>query len=173
MRNHECAREAELLDALQATAWPDCSPEDLRAHVRECRSCEELAAIVLPLLDEHRAATLQARVPSSGIVWWRAQQRARLEAARTAARPITVVQRLSAACAAGLLAAAVGYVSPTMREALARMGTMLRGLAEPGSAGLPAIPWAEIIITPLGAAMAIGLTMALVLAPLAIFLTRE
>ena len=169
----ECAREAELLDALQTTAWPDCCPADLRAHVGQCRSCEDLAAIVLPLLDEHRAATLEAGVPSSAIVWWRAQQRARLEALSVAARPITVVQWLSAACAAGLLAAAIGYVSPALRESLARAWSMVSGIMAPGAGALSALPWAEMLVSPVGAAAAIGLTMTLLLAPLAIYLARD
>ena len=172
MRRSECAREAELLDALQTTAWPDCCSADLHAHVGDCRSCAELAAIVLPLLDEQRAATLEARVPSSAIVWWRAQRRARLEAARAAARPITVLQWLSAACAAGLMAAAIGYVSPAVRESLTRTWSMLRGITGPEAVSLTAIPWAEMLVTPVGA-VAIGLTMALLLAPLAIYLSSE
>ncbi len=32
------------------------------------------------------------RIPSSAVMWWRAQMRARQEAAREAARPITVAQ---------------------------------------------------------------------------------
>ena len=49
---------------------------------------------------------MAAALPDPGIVWWRAQLRARREAAVAAGRPITGVQVLAAACA---LAVLVGY----------------------------------------------------------------
>lgn len=168
-----CPREAELLEALQTTAWPESSPANLRAHVAECDSCTDLAAIVVLLLDEHRLATLQAQVPSSAIVWWRAQRRARLEAARTAARPILVIQGLAGACAVGLIAGAASYVSPAVRSSLSKAWSMVAGLTPPDRSALSAIPWTEVLVTPVGAAAAIGLTMAIVLAPVAIYLASR
>lgn len=173
MSPRECPREAELLEALQTTAWPDCCDDGLRAHVAACGSCEALVTVVLPLLDERRAALLEASVPTSAIVWWRAQRRARQEAAEVAARPITVLQWLSAACAAGLMAGAIGYVSPAMRQPLSDAWAMVSGVVASDALALPAVPWIEIVVSPAGAAAAIGVTMALVLAPLAIYLARE
>jgi hypothetical protein len=167
----ECAREPDLLEALQTTAWPDCCSADLRTHVSQCQSCTELAAIVLPLLDEHRSATLEAPVPSSAVVWWRVQRRARLEAARMAVRPITVVQGLSGACAAGLMAGAIGYVSPTVRGALSQAWSMLDGITTPDGMTLSLIAWTDLLVSPIGVAAAVGLTMAVVLAPLVIYLS--
>jgi hypothetical protein len=51
----------------------------------------------------------EARVPSAAHVWWRAQMRARQEAAAAAARPIAVAQGVAAASAAGLAAAAIAF----------------------------------------------------------------
>jgi hypothetical protein len=167
----ECPRESELLEALQTTAWPDSCSADLRTHVSECQSCTELAAIVLPLLDEHRTATLEAPVPSSAVVWWRAQRRARLEAARVAARPITVLQGLSGACAAGLMAGAVGYVSPAVRAVMLQTWSTVKGITSPDAVALPPIPWTDLLVSPIAVAAAVSLTMALVLAPLVIYLS--
>lgn len=173
MRRNECPREADLLDALQTTAWPDACGQDLRTHVRECHFCEELAAIVLPLLDEHRTATREARVPSSAIVWWKSQRRARLEAAMAAARPIAIWQYLCAACAVGLMAGALGYVSPAVRTALASAWSMLSGTAASGISPLAGGAWQEVLVTPVGIAVAAGLTMAVILAPLALYLAND
>lgn len=173
MARIECAREAELLDALQATAWPECCSEELRVHVSACPPCGELAAIVLPLLDEHRTAALEARVPSSAIVWWKAQRRARLEAARAAAQPITILQWLSGACAAGLMAGAIGYVSPAARQVVLAAWSMLSALTMPENLALSAVPWTELVLSPVSMAAAMALTMALVVAPLAIYLARD
>ena len=120
MRKNECPRERELLDALQASRWPG-SDESLQAHVSTCPSCTDLLAVVAPLLDEQRALQQEAAVPSSAIVWWRAQRRFRREAMEKAAQPISFVQGITIACAAGLLATVLGIFVPTFRRSLSWM----------------------------------------------------
>ena len=104
-------------------------PEFECAHDRivdGCPSCAEVAAIAQAFTDERNALMQQAQVPSSAIVWWRAQMRSRREAAEAAAQPITWAQGLVLACAAGILVAAVGFFSPTFMKALEWvMGTSL------------------------------------------------
>ena len=68
----------------------------------ECPVCAELAAIAKIVRDDFEHATRQARVPTAEIVWWRAQMRAREDAARAAARPILFTQALAVAAAIGL-----------------------------------------------------------------------
>lgn len=167
MRRRECPRETDVLDALQTSAWPDCCSEDLRAHIHACQSCAELVQTVLPLLDEYRAALLEAHVPSSGIVWWRAQIRARHDATKAAMRPITVLQGLSLACAVGLLAAAIGFVSPTFRQAAAWVVGTVTAAAD---LELPSIPWPDVqLLSPLGVAAALALLLFVVAMPLAVY----
>jgi hypothetical protein len=55
--------------------------------------------------------------PSSAIVWWRAQMRARQEAARAAERPLAIVHALSIACVAGLLLGLFGLAARWARRA--------------------------------------------------------
>ena len=167
MRRRECLREADVLDALQTSAWPDCCSDDVRAHVHACQLCAELVQIVLPLLDEHRAALLDARVPSSAIVWWRAHTRARQDAAKTAMRPITVLQGLSLACAVGLLAAAIGFVSPAFRQSAAWLAGVVPAAAE---VEFPSIPWSDVqLLSPLGVAAALAVLLFIVATPVAIY----
>jgi hypothetical protein len=118
VRKAACARENELLDALQASRWPEACDPAVREHVEECASCTELLAVVAPLLDDQRGLLQEAVVPSSAIVWWRAQMRSRREAAVQAAQPISFVQGVVLACAAGLLATALGIFVPTFRKSL-------------------------------------------------------
>src|SRR5512132_2637299 len=92
----ECTREVDVLDALAAQRWPHRCDEELRAHVQACEVCADLVAVAGALLEDHDAAYAQARVPSAGIVWWRAQLRAREEDGRAAARPIAFVQGVAA-----------------------------------------------------------------------------
>ena len=111
----DCGRERELLDALASERWPERADEELRAHVAACAVCADVLAVALPLLREQEAASLDAQVPTAAIVWWRAQARARQEAARAAARPITIAQGLAFASVAGLAAAFGGFALPLVR----------------------------------------------------------
>jgi hypothetical protein len=64
----------------------------------------EIEAIVRDAIAaEASTARREAAPPSSAIVWWRAQMRARREAARTAERPLTIVHAVAIACGLGLL----------------------------------------------------------------------
>ena len=156
MRNAACVHETELLAALQGSRWPDACDESLRTHVGSCPSCTQLADLALALLEDHRSLVLGAPVPSSAIVWWRAQMRSRREAAERATQPIMVIQGLAAACAAGVLIAAAGFFGPTFRGALDWLGGAANAVTGLG----PML---------IGVAAAIGL--ALIIAPLALYFT--
>ena len=63
----------------------------------------EIEAIVAEAIATEAAfARTEAAPPSSAIVWWRAQMRARQEAARAVERPITIVHGLAIACGVGV-----------------------------------------------------------------------
>lgn len=97
-----------LAASLSGQAAP---PDDVLAHLATCEGCRELHLLVTTLQHEHADALAQARIPSAGQVWWRAELRARHEAAATAARPITVVTGLAAASLLGLLASLAGVIA--------------------------------------------------------------
>ena len=108
----ECLREQDLLDALASNRWPARCEEELRRHVATCDTCADLEQVVAPLMDDHDHLWSTIRVPSSGTVWWRAQTRARLDAAREALRPVTVAQAIGAALAVLSLAALIWMAAP-------------------------------------------------------------
>lgn len=60
------------------------------------------------LLREADGAATTHKLPSAGLVYWRASIRARGEAARKAERPITIVEGLAVAAVAGVGAAVGG-----------------------------------------------------------------
>ncbi|HEX7677892.1 MAG TPA: hypothetical protein VF713_07195, partial [Thermoanaerobaculia bacterium] len=62
--------------------------------------------------NDYQATLRTARVPNSGLIWWRMQRRTRQEAVRTASRVITIVQAI--AVAAGV-AVAIGIITATSR----------------------------------------------------------
>jgi hypothetical protein len=110
-----CPRETELWDAIAAGRWPGEADASLRAHVVTCASCRDLALVADSLQRDASAVRRDATPPTSAIVWWRAQVRARQEGAQAADRPITVVQALAIACAAGLLLGLTGTVAASVR----------------------------------------------------------
>ncbi len=70
----------------------------------------EIEAIVAEAIAaEASLARSEAAPPSSAIVWWRAQMRARQEAALLAESPITIVHALAVAAGIGLMLSVVGY----------------------------------------------------------------
>jgi hypothetical protein len=114
VRTVECTHEQELLEALTTGRWPEHDPA-LATHVRGCSICTDIVAVALPILEEREVASLDARIPSSAVMWWRAQMRARREAAREAARPIAVAQIVACVVAVVLVAALSISFSPWLR----------------------------------------------------------
>ena len=97
-----CEFEAKILRAIDTRQWPDRCDDDLRAHAASCADCADLAEIAFALVEDRDDAMHAAHLPPSGAVWWRAQMRARHDAARAARRIISIVQ--AAAVIAALVA---------------------------------------------------------------------
>ena len=86
-----------------------------RRHEPEPTDAEIEAIVAEAIAAEAALTRMEAAPPSSAIVWWRAQMRARQEAARVAARPITIVHALAIACGVGLAVSLVGRALPGVR----------------------------------------------------------
>jgi hypothetical protein len=129
----ECTREHEIVEAVTSNCWP-CDAE-LRNHANQCDVCRDLVLVVSALHDERESATLNVRVPSAGLVWWRSELRARREAARIAERPMTLAHSLAAASAVGVAAALIVGLFPGVMDlfgavkALPNLGLLVGGLA--------------------------------------------
>ena len=145
---------------------------DHDTFVEGCASCAEIAAIAQAFVDDRNALAREAQVPSSAIVWWRAQMRSRREAVETAAQPITWIQGLALACAVGILIAAVGFFAPTFMKALEwAMGTSLPAPSVTlPSIGLPEEPLTNPIVVAFVAALGLS---AIVLPVVLYFTLRE
>jgi hypothetical protein len=96
----ECPREFEILEAVSSERWPPASGSDLRDHAGTCPVCRDAIEVALAFREERAAALLAARVPSAGLVWWRAEMRSRRDAVSKATRPIRIVESVAAGCAA-------------------------------------------------------------------------
>ena len=102
-----CSREKEVNDLVARGQWLHASPEELRDHVRSCRTCGDLA-LVAAEFQSARAETVAAapRAGSPGALWWRAQLRRRNAAVERLARPLLGAQIFALAIT---LLAALGF----------------------------------------------------------------
>lgn len=124
-------------------------PETRRADT-ELTDAQLEAIVAAAIAAEASAARTEAAPPSSAIVWWRAQLRARREAARLADAPITFVHAAAIACGAGLALALVGGVIAGLRGSLgwfadlyAGATSMIAALASNDFGG----PWITLSLT--------------------------
>lgn len=135
MSRRPCLHEdAVLAAALEAPRAPLTA--DLVAHLAGCDGCRDLHTIASALHDDQADALAEARLPSAGQTWWRAELRARQEATTVATRPITVATGLAAACLVGLLASAVGTLGWWLQDWMV-MPAAVRAVAE----GLGSAAW--------------------------------
>jgi len=151
MRIKECPREYEVLEIVSSKRWSHRCCDELRAHVAACSICTDALEVALALHEDREAAQVAGEIPSAGLVWWRAELRARQEAARTASRPITLAHAFGAAAAVGAAAALISRSWPWLKSFLA----------------LP--DFSAWSLSQLGLVIAFGLAV-LVIAPLAVYL---
>ena len=101
---------------------------DCQCDKPECPECGPLVALADQIRREFAHTQQHAHVPTPEIVWWRAQMRAREEAARTAARPILFTQALAIAALIGLLVALAGRLTLPALSSFAVMSPLSVGL---------------------------------------------
>jgi hypothetical protein len=105
-----------------------------RPHEPEPTDAEIEAIVAEAIAAEAAVARTEATPPSSAIVWWRAQMRARQQAARAADRPITIVHALAIACGTGLALSLIGGVVARVRGSSGWLVDVYRSL---GTAAAP------------------------------------
>lgn len=173
MSPFSCPRESETVRAAWSGAWPGGCDDDLRQHVRSCTVCREAVQLASVFREDRDAVIRAARVPEPGLVWWRAQLRARREAAATAERPVAIAQGLAIVAS---LAAAVGVFWALLPSVRTFFGGVASSLPAPADL-LPSLPSATGAFSNLSAGsllaqpgILIVLAATLVLAPLALYL---
>jgi len=166
--NTTCDREPEVLEAILSGQWPPVPGNnvDLHGHVDGCPICSDVATVAAALRNERDDAYRDAHLPTSGQVWWRASMRRRAEASATAARPITVLQGLAGASAAGVGVALVTLAWPWIEGPLVGAGDILSREAQ--RLGVAAVSAAAVQQALLSVAVVVG--AGLILTPLVLYL---
>jgi hypothetical protein len=108
MKLPDCDREQEVVDALRSGRWASAWGAELRQHAEDCAVCAEVAFADQEFQREAELARTElqqsgTRLPSAGLVWWKAQLAARRAAEQRAAAHMVLVERV--AIALGALAA--------------------------------------------------------------------
>lgn len=162
----DCPREQDVLDAVRSGRWPHRDPE-LRSHVAGCGLCADLADVAAACAVEQDAAWIDtSHVPLSEVVWWRAQVRARTEAARAASQPIVWTETLGLIMAVAGVIALGGHAESTMAWATS---TLARSLVT----AVTTVPIsADLLGLMLRGAM-LAAAVCLALAPVAVYLATD
>jgi len=100
MKIPQCDREAQVIDALRSGRWSGPWGEEIRSHAARCAVCSEVVLVAEALRHADAQAEAEARLPSAGQVWWKAQLAARRAAEERAAQPIAWVERMAQVFAA-------------------------------------------------------------------------
>jgi hypothetical protein len=100
MKLEQCDREQAVLDALTSGRWATPWGEEIRRHAASCAVCSEVVLVTETLRREEQSAEAEVRLPSAGLVWWKAQLAARRAAEQRAAQPIALVERVAQAVGA-------------------------------------------------------------------------
>jgi len=161
-----CPHEQDVLDLVAIGQWPARADATLVAHAAACETCRDLASVAGAII-ESRDTLPTAHVPDASVVWYRAQVRARLDAASRAGRPMLFAQ---IAAVAGI-AAIVLVWSGAGSQWLAAWWQWLAGLVPERSAdttsawawtptALPGLRWLLVAAILLGAIVPLGLWIA-------------
>ena len=154
----ECVRESEILDEIAAGRWPAGAPVSLTEHAASCPVCGDLALAASALHDDAAIANqAPMALPSSGQVWWRAELRARHEAAQLAQRPVLAVQVVAAVVVLAALVTGIRNLAPDAWAWLARTASGARTVN-------------LATIEPLTLALVVAVGLWLVLGPIAVYM---
>ena len=94
MKIPQCDREQQVLDALRSGRWAGPWGEEIQRHAATCAVCSEVVLVAEALRHEEGRAQTEMRLPSAGLVWWKAQLAARRAAEECAAQPIAWIERV-------------------------------------------------------------------------------
>ncbi len=142
MARIECVREDDVLMMVSTGRWPEGAPTELRTHAEACQVCHELGLAAAGIVRETESSPVAGDsvrpLPSSGTVWWRAQLRARQEAARQVATPITAVQLFAFSALVGVAGAVFGATTEWFQRTLQSLGGAVGGVF--GAVSWPSLP---------------------------------
>lgn len=95
MKPYFCSQQERVTAAIQAGEWPNACDAELRSHVRNCETCNDLVLVAESLRQARHSAIQVPQLPSPSLLWWRAQIRRRNAAIERITRPIAVAEKVA------------------------------------------------------------------------------
>jgi hypothetical protein len=95
MNVFDCEKEALVIDAVRCRNWNDA----LRTHAAACPVCADAAVAAEFLRELSDLDDIQVTLANGGLIWWKAQLKAKRAAAERATRPIRIAERVFGGCA--------------------------------------------------------------------------
>ncbi len=111
-----CEREPEVLEAVQSGRLAE-----LRTHLDVCPACSDLVVVLESMRKDGDLVSAEVQVPSAGLVWFKAQLRARREATAEALKPVSVAEKVAYASVLTGLIAALAWEWPQFGKWFGRM----------------------------------------------------
>lgn len=111
MNLNDCPQEASVIAALANGSLPD----ELNRHGESCPICQD-AQLVWAYLRDSARADAQTDLPSSGVIWWRAQLAKKRAAAQRSVAAIDVMQRIALAVTIIAVIAIAAWDAPKLIE---------------------------------------------------------
>ena len=116
MRSYQCDQEQKVFDAVQSGVLDS----SLRDHISRCAICADVAMVTQFLREQSNREEPEIDLPDAGLLWWKAQLRARDAALARATRPIDLVTKVGST-AAGLAGLWFTSTSSGAREWIANL----------------------------------------------------
>lgn len=127
-----CVHETAVLDVTMSGGWPADADAALVRHASRCPVCRDLVTVVTALAaDDDSGMAEDHRLPDASVLWHRAHERARQDAARRATEPVLFAQ--IGAAAIGLLLLLVwagGAIEAVAQKAADWGGTAVTALRD-------------------------------------------
>jgi len=120
-----CELEGLVLEAVRSGRWPERCDAELRAHVSQCPVCADVVLVAEHLELASDIATAEIALPPAGLVWWKAQLKARREAVQRASEPIAWVERAAGVVSLAAVVALGIWQWDWLRAWLLRFGGQL------------------------------------------------
>ena len=123
MKYPQCEKEMAVTELVQSGRWPEACDAALRSHVESCAVCSEVVLVAGLLQEANSSLLAEVKLPDAGLVWWKAQLRARREAAELATRPIALAEKFALACGMAVLLAFIVWKRADLHAWLGRFAS--------------------------------------------------
>lgn len=109
MSTKYCPQEQTVARMARTGLWDEATTR----HARECAACREVsaAAVRMGSIARQAAPGDAASLPEAGLLWWKHELLARNQQREQAARPVRIMEAITAALGVAALAAGLTLVS--------------------------------------------------------------